>query len=215
MISLRLNGIQHFVFCPRQWGLIEIEEVWEESSDTAIGRLLHKIADDAYFEERRSNKIITRAVPVFSKELGLHGVIDVLEYRKSNRGIVLPGEKGIWIPYIIEYKKGKAKTNNCDKLQLVAQVMCLEEMFKVQIKESALYYKATNKKYPVLITEDLRKKVIEASKLMHELYYKGQTPKPKHTKACEKCSLKEKCWPRQLNKRDVSKYIEKRWSELS
>ena len=35
---LMLSGIQHFVYCPRQWALIHIEQVWAENRYTAVGQ---------------------------------------------------------------------------------------------------------------------------------------------------------------------------------
>ena len=35
---LLLSGIQHFVFCKRQWALIHIEQQWEENELTIEGK---------------------------------------------------------------------------------------------------------------------------------------------------------------------------------
>ena len=50
---LPLSGIQHFVFCRRQWALIHIEQQWQENVLTAEGRLMHNRADDPFFTEKR------------------------------------------------------------------------------------------------------------------------------------------------------------------
>ena len=39
---LSISGIQHFVFCRRQWALIHIEQQWAENEHTVIGELMHK-----------------------------------------------------------------------------------------------------------------------------------------------------------------------------
>ena len=44
---LSLSGIQHFIFCRRQWALIHIEQQWEENLRTVEGRLMHKTAHDS------------------------------------------------------------------------------------------------------------------------------------------------------------------------
>ena len=43
--ALPLSGLQHLAFCPRQWALIHLEQVWVENGRTAEGRLLHERAD--------------------------------------------------------------------------------------------------------------------------------------------------------------------------
>jgi CRISPR-associated exonuclease Cas4 len=42
---LPLSGIQHFLFCRRQWALIHIEQQWKENVLTAEGRIMHKRVD--------------------------------------------------------------------------------------------------------------------------------------------------------------------------
>ena len=79
---LSLSGIQHFIFCRRQWALIHIEQQWEENLRTVEGRLMHKTAHDSLKTETRGDIIITRGLPVFSKELGVYGVCDVVEFHR-------------------------------------------------------------------------------------------------------------------------------------
>ena len=40
------SGIQHIVFCPRQWALLHIEQQWDENKLTAEGMLIHKNVDN-------------------------------------------------------------------------------------------------------------------------------------------------------------------------
>lgn len=212
---IQLNGIQHFSYCPRQWALINIEQVWDENEDTAMGQLVHLVADDPYFEEVRGDRIITRAVPISSAQLGFSGIIDVLEYHRGTSGINLKNYSGKWIPYIVEYKKGRPKKSDCDILQLVAQAMCLDEMLGLNLKKSALYYKATNQRVAVDLTDELKDRVISISKEMHSLLDKGITPKAQSGKNCKKCSLQDNCWPRLTHhRRSVAAYIEHAWEEL-
>lgn len=39
---LSISGIQHFVFCRRQWALIHIEQQWEENLLTVSGNIMHE-----------------------------------------------------------------------------------------------------------------------------------------------------------------------------
>lgn len=77
---LLLSGLQHFLFCRRQWALIHVERQWQENALTAEGRIMHKRVDDPFFTETRKGVIIARAVPVASYQLGLSGVCDVVEF---------------------------------------------------------------------------------------------------------------------------------------
>lgn len=45
---LMLSGIQHYMFCPRQWGLIHMEQLWDDNRLTVEGSLLHKRVDNPF-----------------------------------------------------------------------------------------------------------------------------------------------------------------------
>ncbi len=130
---LPLSGIQHFVFCRRQWALIHVERQWQENALTAEGRIMHRRADDPFFTEKRNDVIIARSVPVASYRLGLTGVCDVVEFQQSTQGVSLPGREGTYLPAPVEYKRGKEKHDHSDEAQLCAQAMCLEDMLLVSI----------------------------------------------------------------------------------
>lgn len=137
---LFISGIQHFKFCRRQWALIHVEQQWEENVHTVIGELMHKKAHDPYLTEKRKDTIIVRALPVVSKEMGITGECDVVEFRRCEDGVRLHGHRGLYSIYPVEYKKGKPKTDEKDQLQLAAQAMCLEEMFSTKVKEGIVSF---------------------------------------------------------------------------
>ncbi|MBQ7921738.1 MAG: CRISPR-associated protein Cas4 [Clostridia bacterium] len=194
---LMLSGVQHFAFCRRQWALIHIDNVWVENERTTEGKLLHDNAHDAYRSESRGEVIISRAMPIFSRTMGLSGECDVVEFRKNSaEGIALHGKDGFYTVYPVEYKRGTPKENPCDMLQLTAQAMCLEEMMCCNITEGALYYFETRHRVKVSITDELRDTVHKYAAEMHEYYERQYLPRPKRTKACNACSLKELCLPK-------------------
>lgn len=130
---LQLSGIQHFAFCRRQWALAYIELQWDENVRTVEGKLLHEKAHDPTNAEKRGDLIISRGMPVYSRELGISGECDVVEFHRSQDGITLFGRDGLYEVIPIEYKRGKPKENDVDILQLMAQALCLEEMLCCQI----------------------------------------------------------------------------------
>lgn len=102
---LMISGIQHFKFCRRQWAFIHIEHQWAENEHTVIGELMHKKAHDPYLTEKRKDVIYVRALPVHSKEMGVTGECDVVEFHKCEDGISLHGHRGLYSIHPIEYKK--------------------------------------------------------------------------------------------------------------
>lgn len=212
---LMISGIQHFRFCKRQWALIHIEQQWAENEHTVIGELMHKKAHDPYLTEKRKDVIITRALPVASREMGVTGECDVVEFHRCEDGIQLHGHRGMFSVYPIEYKKGKPKSTEEDKLQLAAQAMCLEEMFSTQIPEGALFYGETKRRETVEITQELREEVRAMFQKMHQYYERKYTPKVKPGKGCTVCSLKEICMPRLAKTSSVKRYMEQVFQEAS
>lgn len=190
---LMISGIQHFKFCRRQWALIHVEQQWAENVHTAVGKLMHQKVHDPYLTEKRKDTILVRALPVSSRIMGVSGECDLVEFHKCEDGIRLHGHRGMYSIYPVEYKKGKAKSTDADRLQLVAQVLCLEEMFSATIPEAALFYGETRRREVVEITEDLRNAVKDIFEEMHQYYNRGYTPKVKTGKMCNSCSLKELC----------------------
>ncbi|HHV97069.1 MAG TPA: CRISPR-associated protein Cas4 [Clostridiaceae bacterium] len=210
---LMLSGIQHFAFCRRQWALIHIEQQWQENLRTVEGRILHEKAHDRQSFEKRKDIIISRGIAVFSKYLGVYGSCDVVEFKKSEKGITLFGREDLYLPIPIEYKKGKPKDNDADALQLCAQAICLEEMLLCQIMEGYLFYGEINHRYKVVFSYELRERVKSMFDEMHDLYERRYTPKVKETKACNACSLKNLCIPKLCKNISVSKYISNRLEE--
>lgn len=204
---LLLSGIQHFDFCRRQWALIHVEKQWAENGYTASGRLIHGKAHDPFVREKRSDIIISRAMPIKSFSLGVSGECDVVEFKRSQEGTALKGVEGSWSPCPIEYKRGEPKASDCDRLQLTAQVICLEEMFLCDICEAYLFYDKPHRREKVVITAELRDRVYEITAQMHKYMTEGYTPRAKYSKKCDACSMKDLCVPKLFSRPKVSDYI--------
>ena len=212
---LMLSGIQHISFCKRQWALIHVEKQWQENVKTVEGQILHEKVNDAEFTEKRKGIIISRAMPIVSYSLGLYGIADVVEFISSENeenSTTLAKRKGFWRINIVEYKRGNAKNTDCDKVQLCAQAICLEEMFSIRIEKGDLFYGKIRHRVEVVFDDDLRKQTFELSRLMHELIIKGITPQAEVQPGCKMCSLKNLCMP-EICSLDVSDYIRKELSE--
>ncbi len=210
---LMLSGIQHIAFCERQWALIHIEQQWAENRLTVEGDHLHKNVDDPLFINQSKGVVTLRSVSLISRELGLYGFSDVVEMHKSDspkNSITHPDYQGYWTLYPIEYKRGKPKKNAIDEVQLCAQAMCLEEMYKLNISKGSLYYGELRRRDEVVFSPELRHLVIEYSKRMHDLFSKTITPLPVYKAHCKSCSLYDICLPKSFTKpKSVSTYFAK------
>lgn len=204
---LQLSGLQHFVFCRRQWALIHIENQWAENFRTVDGSLMHENAHDQGFRESRGDVLIVRGLAVHSARLGVSGQCDVVEFHRDPDGITLRDREGTWRPYPVEYKRGRPKDGQADELQLCAQAMCLEEMLCCAVPEGALYYGETRRRLEIQFAPDLRSQVQDDLAEMHELYRRRYTPKVKPSKGCNACSLKDLCVPKLMRTKKVSDYL--------
>lgn len=207
---LLLSGIQHYAFCPRQWALIHVENIWSENYLTATGRVLHEKAHSGAPAEKRGGIITFRSLRVSSSRLGISGECDVVEFHQSKSGITLKNYNDLWTPYPVEYKRGKTKLDDCDRLQLCAQAICLEEMLCCKIERGALFYGEARRREIVEFSDELRENVESATEAMHDMFSRRYTPKAKKGKYCLSCSLKDLCLPKLCEKPEnaVRKYLE-------
>lgn len=216
---LMLSGIQHFMFCPRQWALIHIEQQWTDNRLTTEGEILHTNVDNPFYRQKAGSVITLRAVHVASKQLGLYGITDAIELLPSEtpeNAITHDRYPGYWIPYPIEYKRGHRKIDERDEVQLAAQVMSLEEMYGINISYGALYYGETKHREVVYVSEQLRNLTQTCAMEMHQIFKKGEIPKPTPKKThCRNCSLADLCMPELSECTPVKNYISKQLYETT
>jgi CRISPR-associated exonuclease Cas4 len=201
---LPLSALQHICFCERQCALIHVEQVWLENRFTAEGRIMHDRVDSGKSESRRDVRIAF-AVLLQSLRLGLVGKADVVEFHWEKA----PEGKTIWRPFPVEYKRGRPKKGNCDKIQLCAQTLCLEEMLGHRIDNGALFYGKTRRRLDVAINDELREETEQMARRLHALFDARLTPKPVFDKRCPNCSFFSYCLPETLSgKKSADRYLD-------
>lgn len=215
---LALAGLQHISFCERQWALIHIEQQWDENLRTAEGRVMHDKVHDTEYKSYKPGVIVVRGMMLQSFSLGIYGVADIVEFirQEDGSGIRLPKKEGLYLPRPVEYKRGKSKKGDYDRIQLCAQAVCLEEMLRCNIKEADLYYGETRRRETVELDDELRDEVKRLSEYMHRLYSEGVTPKPDmKLSVCKTCSMLDVCMPKMRLKTSVKNYWDELLEELS
>ena len=200
---LPLSALQHLQFCKRQCALIHVEQLWIENRFTAEGRIMHDRVDSG---SRESRKMVRTefSVPLRSLELGIVGKADVVEFHKGDTD----DGKAVWMPFPVEYKRGKPKKDNCDRIQLCAQALCLEEMTGLQVGFGALFYGKTRRRLDVSFEEALRKETTETAFRLHDLIRERITPPPEFSPKCRSCSFVDLCLPDKVDGRhSVDQYL--------
>lgn len=209
---LMLSGIQHYMFCPRQWGLIHLSREWEDNRLTVEGQLLHENVENPFYRQKNGDTITLRAVHIASRELGLYGIADAIELLPADsveNAITHKSYPGFWHLYPIEYKHGHHKLDKCDEVQLAAQVICLEEMYGIHIEYAAMFYGETRRREVIHINEQLRKLTFECASAMHDSWNRRYISKAKKTARCNKCSLVDICLPLLEQQSKVSDYLKR------
>ena len=191
-----------------------MEHLWQENLQTAQGQLLHQRCHDAGQDESRGDLLILRDLRISSPSLGLSGACDVVEFHRDPKGVSLQGRDGLWMPYPVEYKRGKPKPHQADELQLCAQAICLEEMLCCAVPEGALFYGETRRRMDVSFSDELRGRVTALLAEMHQLFRRGHTPKVRPSKSCNACSLKEICLPALLGRKSAQAYLRSAMEEV-
>ena len=198
---LPISSLQHLQFCPRQYALIYIEREWQENVLTARGRLEHERVDQGYKEFRRGRRQLS-GLTIRSERLQLQGKLDVLELDLEDASapdnLAVFGLKGAWRAYPVEFKHGEPKDNDCDRVQLCAQTICLEEMYGLTIETASLFYQRIRRREDVVLDAALREKTERLAKELYELFASGRTPPPEYSKKCRSCSMIDICLPEKM-----------------
>lgn len=178
---IMISALEHWSYCPRQCALIHVEQTFDENLYTLRGRAVHKRVDEPVVEENVGMRV-ERALPLWSKVLGLIGKADVVEFH---------GER----PYPVEYKHGPHREQEHDNLQLCAQALCLEEMTGQSVPRGAIYHHSSRKRREVEFTPALRARVVEVIGAIRAMLQAKRLPPPVNDHRCTHCSLRESCMP--------------------
>jgi CRISPR-associated exonuclease Cas4 len=184
---IALSALQHWSYCPRQCGLIHLEQAFAENVHTLRGQAVHAAVDTPGYEAS-ANCRAERAVPLWTERFGLIGKADIVEFSADGT------------PYPVEYKQGKLSRNRekqgHDDLQLAAQALCLEEMTGRDVPTGAVYQASSKRRRVVSIGPELRARVVEASQQIRDMLATGVLPAPLVDDArCKECSLIDICQP--------------------
>jgi CRISPR-associated exonuclease Cas4 len=186
---LPLSALNHLLYCERRCALIHIEGVFVENAFTLQGGLLHETADTPGYETRSGVRVV-RALPLYSRRLGLSGKADIVEFTRAT-------------PCPVDYKRGARRRWDNDDVQLCAQALCLEEMLRVEVPSGAIFHAASKRRREVEFTAELRVATIRAVARLHELIRLARIPAAVLKPQCEGCSLKAICLPELAERAEI------------
>jgi CRISPR-associated exonuclease Cas4 len=182
-----ISALEHWSYCPRQCALIHQEQTFDENLYTLQGHLLHERVDEGP-SGIQGHVRVERALPLWSRRLGLVGRADVVEFRGDT-------------PYPIEYKRGPRRQWGHDDLQLCAQALCLEEMTGQAVTQGAIYYHGSRRRKEVVFDARLRQQVEDAVTAIRQMLASDKLPPVVNDARCRHCSLKDSCLPKVIRER--------------
>ena len=182
---ISLSALQHWAYCPRQCGLIHLEQAFSDNIHTARGQAVHHLVDTPGYEIK-SGVRVERALPLWSDRLNLIGKADLVEFHPDGR------------IYPVEFKHGAKRQKAWDDLQLAAQAMCLEDMLGRPVTHGAIFHASSHRRREAAITSALRDQVVQTANAIRAMLAAGVLPPPVNDARCKECSLKDICQPEAL-----------------
>jgi CRISPR-associated exonuclease Cas4 len=193
-----ISALNQYAFCPRRCALMHVEGIWSDNEHTTIGSLLHDHTDEPGYETDGGVTLL-RALPLYSSRYGLVGQADIVEMRAG-------------IPSPVEYKKGKRRQFENDDIQLFAQALCLEEMFRVSVPEGYIYHAASKRRRKVMFGATLRSETLRTIEAVRRLLTEDHVPPAVLKPRCNGCSLRHVCLP-ELTGADASVTKQKHYQQ--
>lgn len=180
MAPIALSALEHHAYCPRQAGLIHLDQVWSENVHTVRGDLAHHAVDLPGTSTRGGVRSV-RSLPVSSHEHQLHGICDLVDFKGTQ---ATP----------IEYKIGRHRPGSAADIQLAGQALCLREVgFDVPV--GYVYSAADRRRHRVDITDDLIAATLAVVADLRRILTSRRLPPAVTGRRCRRCSLKDDCLP--------------------
>lgn len=213
--SINIRTIQHFMYCKRRWGLLEINRDWSENAFVVKANILHENVHDGTHSFSDKNKTVRSSVSVYNdkEEYDLYGIADCVEFIKDKNGVEINGLNGLYSVKLIEYKPtapAVGEFNETDAIQVFAQKLCADFVWGCNC-ECFIYYSDKRKRVRLPFDIEFEKYDKTLKALLSEMRgYISENSIPERVKGqkCSGCSLKDICLPKSADY-SVRKEIEK------
>lgn len=212
-----IRSIQHYMYCPRRFALLELNQDWAENVAVVNANLLHENVHSDKPRYLPKGVIAKNSVTVWNDELSLSGVCDCIEFVPDKNGIEIPEENGKFRVRIIEYKPTAPKNepfHPIDAIQVYAQKICADNIWKCN-SEAYIYYASTRKRVKLPFDEcgdDYHKMLLKYLSEMKKIIDSHVIPPCEKGQVCSGCSLHNDCFPKS-SFQSVRKMINQIWNE--
>lgn len=214
-VEIAIRSIQHYLYCPHRWGLLEIDRAWAENAFVTKANLLHERVHDPNRHYTARGKQVFTAIPVYNdlEQYNLYGVTDCIEGMEDESGAELLGYQSRYKLCIVEYKPTQPKNrdyNDEDLMQVFAQKICVDYVFGCDC-DGEIYYADTKKRVKLPLKENFPELDYRLEALLSEMrnnMEKGNIPPIQKGQYCSGCSMKDLCMPSTKKMKSVRSSIE-------
>lgn len=201
-VEIAIRSIQHYLYCPHRWGLLEVDRAWTENAFVTKANLMHERVHDPDRHYTSKGKKVFTSVPVYhdSEEYNLYGITDCIEGTEDDGGVEIPGYASRYKLCIVEYKPTQPKSksyNDEDLMQVFAQKICVDYVFGCDC-DGVIYYADVKKRVKLPLKEKFSELDYHLKALLGEMrnnLEKGNIPPIQKGQYCSGCSMKDLCMP--------------------
>jgi len=191
LLNITADMVKQYYYCPRKIYWIYVHRI-NTPKTPQIERGI-KIQRKVWYGKkaiRRDNYEIKRQQFLYSKDLGLSGIIDILLFKKSGDEIeeIIP----------IEIKTSSIKTHKPrkqDTMQLIAYIVLAKERWN-KTHKGILYYKEMDKKFVISLSNELYSELLRAIKAIRRIILDEYLPEgTSDIRKCYSCEARKLCKP--------------------
>jgi len=199
--TINIRTIQHYMYCPRRWGLLEINHDWAENAFVVKADIMHERVHDGSHSFSDKNKIVRSSIALYNDlpEYDLFGIADCIEFVKHKNGIKIKDLPDSYLIKIVEYKPKPPKDcdyHETDAIQVFAQKVCADYIWGGSA-ECFVYYSDTKKRVRLpfdSMFEHYDKILKDLLREMRGIREKNEIPARKKGQKCSGCSMKDVCF---------------------
>lgn len=199
-MGANIRSIQHFLYCPRRYALLEINQDWAENAFVVKANLMHERVHEGDHAFTNKNKTVLSSVAVYHDGLDLYGVTDCMEFEADRKGCFVPMLGGNYRVKIVEYKPRMPEDggySEADAIQVFAQKVCADEIWQCR-SEAYLYYADVRRRVRLPFEEEYEAYWDRLTSLLDQMRRckgEGRIPPRRKGQNCGGCSLKDVCMP--------------------
>lgn len=203
--TINIRAIQHYMYCPRRFGLLEINDDWAENAFVIKANIMHEHVHSGEHRFSSSKKTVFSSITLYNDEpqYDIYGVADCIEFELNENGEEIQGIDGRRTINIVEYKpkqpKGK-EFSEIDAIQVYAQKICADFIWKCN-SNAYIYYSDVKKRILLPFAERhdyYNNMLVGFLSEMRLILQLRKIPCKQRNQRCAGCSLSDVCFSKTI-----------------